>query len=689
MQKNFFIKGILRRWWPAIFFIIAVLEANSLPATVIGTFDTDGMPYYLGDEVKKDPDKIMADLKTSLIYGNLAKVGVLAEALLKTRPDDPDLRALYSIFLSSKGDISKAKQELLRATLHNKKNQYSLYAKAMILRYDRQYDNAINVCKQAISLDESHPYPWNIMGRIYFDREEYQSALAGFQRTIELEPNFLPAYSNLGAVFFLLGNHAQSIDYFQRAIRLNPFVLSAHYGLATVYEVLGRNLLAIKELEIILGLKPNNPSARQKLGELQLKAGKYQDALATGQEMLKRKMIKSHEILGHAALNMGNVKEAIDYLGKAPAESPAIDYLLGYCFMAEGNYEKALVYMERVLEQDKTHFGAHLAQITLRFYLGNTVTLDQDSENEWDKSLNKLLNFIAGSIFAAERNWEDAHTRWQAAEGLVRGFSLHGIDKNSLSRVLNKDELKYLNLGVLFYYKNLNDNALSQFGKALSINRDSPLSNYWAAQVYLKKGDRVKAAEFLENALKKSPGFFSALNTMGEINFLMGEPKRAVPYYTRALTVKKDAGILIKLGAIFENLKEYKKAEKYYQEAIRFYPDLFAAYNQLAWLYAKRGIELNKAMLLAKKADELQPGNSSINDTIGWIYYHERNYHKALEFATKANKIRPKNSTILYHLGAVYQALGNKSSAKENLENALKLSKDFEGIDEARKLLKK
>lgn len=687
MGNDFFAKGFRWACSLGVLCIVIILMVTDLLALPIKTFDTDGMPVNIEENLTKDPDRFIHDMKIDLMRGDVDSIGFLAKRLVKIRPDDSDVRAMYSIFLASKDDVTRAEQELERAERGRKETQYVLYAKAMILRLEKKYNSAINVCKKAIAMDKIHPYPWNILGRIYFDLEEYNQALASFQKAIELVPNFLPAYANLGAVSFLMGNRAKSISYFQKAIKLNPRAYSAHYGLAMVYDSVGNNALAIQELERSLQLNSNNPSALQKLGELQLKAGRYEDAMTTGQEIKNRGLKGAYEILGDAALHMGDTKEAIRYLEKAPADSLAADYVLGFCFMVEGQHKKALERMESVLRKNRHHFGAYVARTALKFYVGERIIPEIDLKNEWDESLNKLLSFTAGSFYASNENWAKAYKSWQSTEGLIRGFSLEGINTDTLAKGLKKGELKYLNLGILYYFKNLYADALSEFEKALKTNQDSILANYWAAQVCLKKGDRVKAVQFLEASTKKAPCFFASLYAIGELNFLMGKQQLATQYYQRALSVKKDAGVLIKLGLIFENSKEYQRAAKQYEEVTRLYPDLFVGYNQLAWLYAKRGVELEKAMALAQKADELQPGNASILDTIGWIYFHKKEYEKAVANTRKANGIRPNSPTILYHLGAIYYAMGNRSLAKENLEKALSISTDFKEAKEARKLL--
>lgn len=684
MKRHFFLKHTM---WLVILFMAMIPMDADVFAVPMQTFDDDGTPIHTEKEVKKAPDRFIEQMEIYLREGNLESIGYLATRLVKLRPDSPKVRALYSIYLASKEDIGKAKKELRAVASDHKKSLFALCAKAMILRLEKKQNAAIKVCEEAVKKDKNHPYPRNILGRIYFDLGKYKDALANFQKAAELEPGFLPAYANLGAISFLMGNNIKAIEYFQKAVELNPNSHRSRYGLALVYENAGNNMLAIREYKKSLEMKPDNPPALQKLGELQLITERYKDALKTGLQMEEQGVDKAYEILGDAALHLGDLKNAVSYLEKAPKGSPSAEYILGFCFMTEGLHKKALKTFESVLKKEKLHFGAYTARASLKFYLGEKTDLKKELKNQWDKPLGRLLNFIGASISASEGNWADALKKWQASENLISGFSIQGIDKESLEKGLKKEELRHLNLGVVYYLRNLYENALSEFEKALTINKDSVLTNYWAGLIYLKKGDKAKAVQLFENAVKKAPKFFAALFPIGELNFTKGKTDIATEYYKRALEVRKDAGVLIRLGLIYEKSGEFEKAEEKYKDVTELYPDFFVGYNQLAWLYAGKGVELEKALALAKKADELQPGNASILDTMGWIFYQTKKYDKALEHLEKASSINPGNPTILYHLGATYNAIGNSSSAKTYFKKALELSSDFEGAEIARKFL--
>ncbi len=101
---------------------------------------------------------------------------------------------------------------------------------------------------------------------------------------------------------------------------------------------------------------------------------------------------------------------------------------------------------------------------------------------------------------------------------------------------------------------------------------------------------------------------------------------------------------------------------------------------------AERGIKLDKALKMVKKAVETEPENSSYLDTIGWVYFKMNNYQEAKKYIEKAIEFDDKNATLLDHLGDVYYKLENKEKAKTLWEGALKLDPKLENIGQ--KILK-
>ena len=75
-------------------------------------------------------------------------------------------------------------------------------------------------------------------------------------------------------------------------------------------------------------------------------------------------------------------------------------------------------------------------------------------------------------------------------------------------------------------------------------------------------------------------------------------------------------------------------------------------------------VDLEKAIEMSKKSNELSPDNASFQDTYAWILYQQKEYELAKKWLIKAYENGGKlSSVITEHLGDVYFKLGDSSSA--------------------------
>jgi tetratricopeptide (TPR) repeat protein len=74
-------------------------------------------------------------------------------------------------------------------------------------------------------------------------------------------------------------------------------------------------------------------------------------------------------------------------------------------------------------------------------------------------------------------------------------------------------------------------------------------------------------------------------------------------------------------------------------------------------------------------------------DTLGWIYYLKGQYPSAISELQKAAALDPQNPVVQYHLAMAYYKNNQAKEARDFLNKALKIDKDFEGSDEAKRIL--
>ena len=116
-------------------------------------------------------------------------------------------------------------------------------------------------------------------------------------------------------------------------------------------------------------------------------------------------------------------------------------------------------------------------------------------------------------------------------------------------------------------------------------------------------------------------------------------------------------------------------------------PRAAVASNNLAWMYASRGEQLDRALQLAQAAKAELPDHPEVNDTLGFVYLKKQLPALAIPPLRLAVEKDPGNPAFHYHLGLAYSQTGDKAAARQALEQALKLKPDFEGAEDAKKVL--
>jgi len=91
-------------------------------------------------------------------------------------------------------------------------------------------------------------------------------------------------------------------------------------------------------------------------------------------------------------------------------------------------------------------------------------------------------------------------------------------------------------------------------------------------------------------------------------------------------------------------------------------------------MYADRGIHLDEAETLIRKALELKPGNGYMIDSLGWVFFRQNRMEEAIRHLKQASEILPEDAAILEHLGDVYVRSGRLQEAAEAYEKAIRFN---------------
>lgn len=121
---------------------------------------------------------------------------------------------------------------------------------------------------------------------------------------------------------------------------------------------------------------------------------------------------------------------------------------------------------------------------------------------------------------------------------------------------------------------------------------------------------------------------------------------------------------------------KHAEAEAILKKLLGEVPGNPIALNNLGYLYAQQGRNLEEAEALILRAVKTDPGNPSYLDSLGWAYARQGKNELARDYLTRALILDPVSPSVLEHLGDVQSALGDERKAKEFWERALALSRD-------------
>jgi len=130
--------------------------------------------------------------------------------------------------------------------------------------------------------------------------------------------------------------------------------------------------------------------------------------------------------------------------------------------------------------------------------------------------------------------------------------------------------------------------------------------------------------------------------------------EESIKYYSLALkNIKQNHDLIPKIldrrGTSHERLGEWIKAEEDLMKSLKISPDQPYVLNYLAYSWIEKGINLDKAIEMLKRAIKLRNNDGYIIDSLGWGYYAIKNYIDAEKILQEAVKLKPLDPVINDH----------------------------------------
>jgi tetratricopeptide (TPR) repeat protein len=238
--------------------------------------------------------------------------------------------------------------------------------------------------------------------------------------------------------------------------------------------------------------------------------------------------------------------------------------------------------------------------------------------------------------------------------------------------------------------------ALARIDKAGETGALTPPLILLRAQILASDKDWTRAEEEARRAFAAAPNLPGALELLANIYVAQNRVDEAIASFQEAEKVGALPTSGQQLLARLHNAAGHPaEAKALYEKVLTTRSDLPGAKNDLAWILASEGTDLERALSLAQEAQQAEPENAEIADTLGYVYLKKglsdpalQQFKYAVELAARAaNDVQVERPEYHYHLGLALKALGRNDEAAVAFERALQLDAKFANADDTRREL--
>ncbi len=497
-------------------------------------------------------------------------------------------------------------------------------------------DKAEEYYKKALEIDPDHDASLYELARIYMWQSRPDDAILLMNKAIAINGQNVWYKLFLAELYKRTMQFDKVVEVYENLVETHPDVIDYQYDLALSYIITGdykKALVTYDHLEELIGVNEELSLKKQKL-YLSLK--KPKKALEEIEKLVARNPDNTRylEILAESYIQIGEDDKALETyrkIAQLDPENPYIRISLSDFYRKKGEDQKAFEELKLGFANPNLELKTKL-QILLSYY---SINQFYNEKNEQAFELARIL---------AETHPEDASALAIYGDLLYR----KGETEKAYQIFHRAIEFDQSNYGIyeqlLFILNELSktDELEETSSQTMELFPMQPLPYLFNGFANIKSKNYEKAVKSLEAGSK----------------LVVDNDKLLAQFYSS-------------LGDVYHEMKNDEESDAYYEKALTADPDDAFVLNNYAYYLSLRNAHLDKARKMAQKANELDPGNSSFQDTYGWVFYKLGKYDEAEQWIKKALESEDKASAVLLeHYGDVLFRLGRKDEALQYWQKA-------------------
>ncbi len=660
-------------------------------------------------------------------------------------PDNEDAQLKTGNLLLVAGRFTDARQRARVVLERNPKSLPGLVLLGNALAGMKDLENAVAVTERAIQLAPERSGTYTNLGALRLASGDLALAEEAFRKAVTLAPASVPARMALAHFLHRTARDAEATALFDRILRDAPRDVKANRAAAAFFLDVKKPLRAEQCYRNVAGELKDDVSfliladfyarygredeSLRVLRTLAVKDSAY--SLATGRialiEYRRGNRVQAFTLLGDVLrrdprnvealvmqtrlmINEQRYEEALSRARAAVGADPRSTlglYWLGRALAASGDLEQARRTWTELLAINATYTDAQLAMARLhlsRNEIDSAIDRATQAANGDPDSLEARVMLVRALMVRPEDLSRataamDALLKQQPDEApvhvlhaqfyLARRDSVRARGAFEQALALDPSQLDALSgLVAMEITDGRAQQARARLDARLKVTPDDPGVLVMAAKVYAALRNGPKTEALLKNLIRVEPGNLQGYSLLGQLYIAQRRLIEATDEFKRM--AERDARSVAAhtmVGLLYQTRGDLKTAVEWFEKAVQIDARAPVAANNLAWLYSEDPAKLDIALQLAQTARSQSPEEPSMIDTLGWVYYKKEMLPLAVTSFQQAVEKSPGNPTYHFHLGLAHAKAGEDAKARKALEQALKLRPNFEGAEEAKKVL--
>ena len=485
--------------------------------------------YLKAARLSDDPDVAERGLRIALFAKNEAAALELAQRWVQLAPDNPQAHEALAVLSLRAGKTADAGDQLVRFVASASDKTAAFAAVTELLSHEPDRQAALAVMKTLADANPKVPDAHLAYARLALQAGKRRLSLSQVQRAIALRPNWTDAEILRAQVRSDMGELGTASRELGAAVKRRPKDLDLRMAYARVLVRAGDLKSAQREFEVLARQAPGNADVQYSLGLLALEARRLDAA-----RRYFRKVLDLGERQDEARYYLGRIAEEQNKLNTAK------DW---YSRVNEGEYWlDAQVRVAQIAAREGRVAEARRQLATLR--------------KDHPQAAVQLYAVEGEMLSQVGRNR-------QALDVYNHALKDHPDNTDLLyGRSLVADKLGKLKLAerdLRAIIKQQPDNAVAL--NALGYTLADRTTRYAEALVYIKK------------AIKLKPNDPAVIDSLGWVQYRLGNTAAALKALHRAYKMSGDAEIAAHLGEVLWTAGHHDEARAVWRKALKAHPD--------------------------------------------------------------------------------------------------------------------